>query len=136
MGVTKIRNRLNSAGNVTIAGDAGWTRPSANIIASISGDTIRVTSGTIQFGSDVSLVRSAANTLSLASGDALDLSGRGLYVPATNEANGTSNLDTSQNGDFRIGHTNGTLQIGFVMNGTAYSISATSGGTCVLVAHS
>ena len=119
MGLKKIRKNLNVAGLLTLgaAGDAGWERTAANQISPINGDSIgtpTISGGTISGAT--------------AAFDA-------LRVPAAATANGTSNLPVAQAGYIRATHNGATVQFGFVVDGTAYSLQGTANGAITLVPH-
>ena len=59
-----------------------------------------------------------------------------MKAPAGTTANGTANLPVAQAGFLRLSHNGATVQVGFVVDGTAYSIQGTAAGAMTLLAHS
>src|SRR3990167_179898 len=116
MGVHKIRRDLAVAGTLTFGAeaDAGFERKSANVVGLLSGDTL----GTPSISAP-NFSGAAAGTLNLADGE--------LRTGTVAAALTNTNMGTAKPGRLIIGHSAGTIQFGFVHNGSAFIFSALAG---------
>jgi len=107
MGVKKIRTSLQVAGDLTV----GQQLESPTLTTpTITGPTI--------------------------TGGVLNMKDGTVRVGTVAAALGTSNLATEDAGLVRVGFSGGTLQVGVVLNGTAFILAGTPGGALGLSAAS
>ena len=104
MGIEKVRRRLAVRGSLVFgaAGDVGLQRKSANLLETLSGDALDLSSREIRIGT----VIAALGT--------------------------TTHLPTTKEGLLRVGFSGGSAQLGFVLNGTAFVLEGTTGGAVTM----
>lgn len=136
MGIEKVRRQFYVKGDITIGGDATIAGAATIGGAVVATGNLTATAGTVTFGADAKLVRTGANRVGPATGDTFDAAATKLRLPAPGvsfgTALGTSNLATANPGEARVGFSGATVQFGFVVNGSAFVLSAVDGGTVVL----
>lgn len=117
MGYEKFKRQIAARGGIAIAG-------SSTIAAGATVTDNSTRSGTPQFAGTPAVT------------GRLDASAGQFMAPVGTAANGTATMPVASGGFMRLHGAAGTLSIGFVINGTAYSLRGTPAGPVTIVAHS